>query len=177
MTTLVDQVIAIGAALDESGLEWAFGGALALAYATSEPRGTRDIDVNIFVPALRAAAVFDLLPTGVQHSPTDVTDATRDDQVRLFWDETPVDVFFAADDFHADVATRCRVVPFVGGTIRVLCPEDLAVFKVLFDRPKDWVDIATMMEARSLDLEVTIERVEALIGPDARIARLRALGS
>jgi hypothetical protein len=113
----------------------------------------------------------------VQHSPADVAAATRDDQVRLFWDETPVDVFFAADDFHAEVATRRRVVPFAGGAIRVLCPEDLAVFKVLFDRPKDWVDVATMMEARSLDLEVTIERVEALIGPDARVARLQALGS
>lgn len=175
MTSLVDQVVAIAEALDDAEVPWAFGGALALAYATNEPRGTRDIDVNIFVPAAHAASVFDMLPDGVAHSGGDVTVALRDEQVRLFWDETPVDVFFAADDFHSGVANRIRAVPFAGRTIRVLCAEDLAVFKVLFDRPKDWVDVATMIEARSLDVPTTVARLESLIGTDARIERLRAL--
>lgn len=41
---LVDRIIAIADALETSSIEWAFGGAFALAYATEEPRGTRDID-------------------------------------------------------------------------------------------------------------------------------------
>jgi len=175
MTSLVDQVVAIGEALDASGVPWAFGGALALAYATSEPRGTRDIDVNVFVPSSQARAVFGLLPRGVRHSLADVDAAIQDDQVRLHWDETPVDVFFAADTFHAEVAHRCRSVPFAGHTIRVLCAEDLAVFKAMFDRPKDWVDIATMVEAGSLDIEVAATRLESLLPADARVGRLRDL--
>lgn len=173
MTSLVDQVVAISEALDETDIPWAFGGALALAYATNEPRGTRDIDVNVFVPSAQARRVFRALPRGVQHRQHDVDAARRDDQVRLHWDHTPVDVFFAADWFHHEVAGRCRVVPFAGRTIRVLCAEDLAVFKAMFDRPKDWVDIATMVESGSLDLEVTASRLESLLPGDARVQRLR----
>ena len=51
---------AVGAALEQSGIPWAFGGALALAYATSEPRGTRDVDVNVFVSSDHAVDVFEI---------------------------------------------------------------------------------------------------------------------
>jgi hypothetical protein len=120
--------------------------------------------------------VFGSLPSGVRYSQADVDAAVHDDQVRLFWDATPVDVFFAADEFHHEVAGRCRVVPFAGRSIRVLCPEDLAVFKAMFDRPKDWVDIATMVEAGALDREVAACRLVTLLAGDARVERLRRLG-
>ena len=177
MTSLVEQVAAVGDALERSGIPWAFGGALALAYATSEPRGTRDIDVNVFVSSDHAVDVFAALPPGVEHSSADVVTSIQQDQVRLFWGETPVDVFFAADDFHLGVANRCRQVPFAGRVIRVLCAEDLAVFKAMFDRPKDWVDIATMVEARTIDVELAAARLASLLGDDARVERLRNLGS
>lgn len=55
----------------------------------------------------------------------------------------------------------------------MLCAEDLAVFKALFDRPKDWVDIATMVDAGSLDGEVAASRLERLLPGDDRVDRLR----
>ena len=175
MTSLVDQVVAVADALETSGLPWAFGGALALAYATYEPRGTRDIDVNVFVPASRAADVFAAMPDGVHHELADVMTAEREAQVRLFWEHTPVDVFFAADDFHHEVSMRCREVPFSGRSIRVLGAEDLAVFKAMFDRPKDWVDIAAMGEAGSLDAGVAADRLASLLGGDPRGEHLRRI--
>ncbi|MFN3215938.1 MAG: DUF6036 family nucleotidyltransferase [Acidimicrobiales bacterium] len=173
--TLVDRIVAIAAALDSAGLPWAFGGALALAYATEEPRATRDIDVNVFVPATDAAAIYDALPEGVRHDDADIDTARRDDQVRLWWDDTPVDVFFAADTFHDEVAMRCRRVPFAGATISILAAEDLAVFKALFDRPKDWVDITTMAESQALDVERAADRLADLLGDDDRVQRLRSI--
>jgi hypothetical protein len=173
MTSLVDQVVAVADALEASGLPWAFGGALALAYATHEPRGTRDIDVNVFVPTSRAADVFAAMPVGVHHEPADLMTAEREAQVRLFWERTPVDVFFAADAFHHEVSMRCREVPFAGRSIRVLGAEDLAVFKAMFDRPKDWVDIAAMRGAGSLDAGVAADRLMSLLGDDSRVERLR----
>ena len=82
MMTLVDRVLAVCAALDDHAVPWALGGALALAYATEEPRGTRDIDVNVFVAATEAAVVFAALPEGVVHTAADVRAAHRDEQVR-----------------------------------------------------------------------------------------------
>ena len=46
---LVERILAVADALDDGNVPWAFGGAFALAFATAEPRGTRDIDVNVFV--------------------------------------------------------------------------------------------------------------------------------
>ena len=175
MTTLVERVEAIGASLEAGGIPWALGGAIALAYATEEPRGTRDIDVNVFVPSAQAAAVFAALPAGVRHTDADIAAVEADDQVRLWWDDTPVDLFFAAGEFHAAVAGRCRVVPFGAGTIRVLSAADLAVFKAMFDRGRDWVDIETMVESGSLDVEVAAGHLAELLGDDPRVERLRSL--
>jgi hypothetical protein len=175
MTTLVERVRAVCDALDAHGVPWALGGALALAYATREPRGTRDIDINVFVGAERAAEVFGALPAGVTYDSHDVTVAQQEDQVRLWWDGTPLDLFFAADPFHFDANQRARSVPFAGRTIRVLCAEDLAVFKALFDRSKDWVDIETMVESDAIDVQLAADRLHTLLGDDTRVARLRSL--
>lgn len=173
MTSIVDRVRAVAAALDDAGIDWALGGALALAYATEEPRGTRDIDVNVFIEATEAARVFAALPAGVVHGETDVRAALDDEQVRLWWDDTPVDVFFAASPFHLEVAHRCRTVPFAGRSINVLAPDDLAVFKAMFDRPKDWVDIDEMAASGALDRAVCGRRLAALLGTDdPRVARI-----
>jgi hypothetical protein len=177
MTSLVDQIVAVAESLDRKGVPWAFGGAFALAYATAEPRGTRGIDVNVFVPASRAAEVFTALPKGVRHNSADLRTAQADDQVRLFWSETPIDIFFAADDFHHNVDGRCTSVAFAGRTVRVLCAEDLAVFKALFDRPKDWVDIASMAEAGTINLNTAADRLAALIPDDSRVPRLRTIAT
>lgn len=173
MTDLVGRVVAICGALDKHKVPWALGGALALAYATAEPRGTRDIDVNVFVAADEARRVFAALPNGVRHHAADVRDASRDQQVRLWWDDTPIDIFFAANQFHHDVALRCVTVPFSGRDIRVLCAEDLAVFKAMFDRSKDWVDIETMVASDAIDVDLAASRLHEVLGDDPRVARLR----
>jgi hypothetical protein len=175
MTTLVDQIVAVSESLERSRFPWALGGALALAYATNEPRGTRDIDVNVFVGASEAAAVFAALPAGVATTDADVDEARAHDQVRVWWDSTPIDIFFAADRFHFDVAGRCRSVPFEGRRINVLSAEDLAVFKALFDRTKDWADVESMVHSNSIDLQVAADRLGHLLGDDSRVGRLRTL--
>lgn len=175
MTTLVEKVLAVAAALGEQEVPFAFGGALALAYATEEPRGTRDIDVNVFVAPADVDAVFDALPGEVAHTEADRRAVVRDEQVRLFWDDTPVDLFFAAHPMHHEAAARRRWVDFAGARIPVLAPIDLAVFKALFDRPKDWVDIETMRDSGTLDPRAAAQAVEALLGDDPRVARLRRM--
>lgn len=176
MPTLVEKIEAIAAALAAAGTPHAFGGALALAYATEEPRGTRDVDVNVFVGPDEAESTFRSLPPEVRWTPDDVVVARRDEQVRLWWDDTPVDVFFAAHPFHLEAGGRAYEVDFVGHRIRVLAPADLATFKVLFDRSKDWVDIETMLDNGTLDLDATVAAVEALLGTDDdRVERLRSM--
>jgi hypothetical protein len=175
MTSLVERITQVAAALEASGLPWAIGGALALAYATEEPRGTRDIDVNVFVPSSRARDVFAALPAGVRFTDADIAEASRVDQVRLWWDDTPIDIFFSADQFHAAVARRRQTVPFEGRTISILSAEDLAVFKAMFDRTKDWADIEAMAEHGALDCRLAATRLQQVLGDDPRVTKLRSL--
>ena len=52
--TLPERLVELHRALAARRIRHAFGGAIALAYWTLDPRGTNDIDVNVFVPAERA---------------------------------------------------------------------------------------------------------------------------
>jgi hypothetical protein len=102
MTTLADKVLAIEAALRAADVAHAFGGALALAFHVSEPRATRDIDLNVFVPPNRAEEVLGALPPEVAHGDEEHREIAERGQVRLFWDENPVDLFFSTHPFHDD---------------------------------------------------------------------------
>jgi hypothetical protein len=159
-------VVAVHRALSKKKVEHAFGGAIALAYWTQEPRGTRDIDLNLFVPAADPAPALDALPAGIKRPRGTAETIERDGQVRLWWDETPVDLFFDYEPIHRDAAAHRRVVSFEGIKIPVLGPVELAVFKVMFDRTRDWADIEEMFAAGTLRTEDLHESLTALVGPD-----------
>ena len=152
----------------------AFGGALALAYY-AEPRATIDIDLNVFVPEKRATKIAALLaPIGVSGT---LEHVDRDGQVRLWWDDTPVDLFFSYDAFHHAAAKAVRIVPFADATIPILSANHLVVCKAIFDRPKDWVDIDAMKEADAdLDAAEVLRWVGRIAGDtDPRYDRIAAV--
>jgi len=176
MTTLAERVVAIETALRDAHVPHAFGGALALAYHIAEPRGTRDIDVNIFVDEHRARSILELLPAGVAWTDADLDVIERDGQVRLFWDDTPVDLFFATHRFHHDASTHLREVPFDTTSIPIVSATDLTVFKAFFDRTKDWADIEAMLDAGTVDTHTALGwLVDVVGGDDHRVSRLRRL--
>lgn len=176
MTTVPEVVRAVHAALDDAGVPHAFGGAIALAYAVPEPRGTIDVDVNVFVRSAEARRAFAVLPAGVAWDDADVERVERDGQVRVWWDEVPLDLFFDYHRLHEEAATGAVHVPFGDTTIRVLAPDHLAVFKAFSDRTKDWADLEAMAECGSFDADAVLGWLERLLGTDEpRLARLRAI--
>jgi hypothetical protein len=144
---------------------------VALAYCTVEPRGTRDLDVNVFVPPARFREVVDALPDEIQVTPAEVAIGERDGQIRLMWAETPVDLFLNNVPFHREVERSVREVDFMGRRIPVLGCTSLAVFKAMFDRTKDWADIEAMIEKGSLDLDELGRWIGEMSGPESPPAR------
>lgn len=166
---LAAKVLGLHAALDEAALPHAFGGALALAYCTNEPRGTKDIDVNVFVGIERLGEVIAALPSSIHVDETDHAALTRDGQTRLWWDGTPVDVFLSNHPFHDHAEASVRLVPFADlDDLPVLACAHLAVFKAFFGRAKDAVDVATMVAAGTVDLSHLRRTVVALLGQGER---------
>jgi hypothetical protein len=176
MNALIDKLFAVHDALTAAGLAHAFGGAIALAYCTEDPRGTQDLDVNVFVDASRAESVLGALPEGVAVAEEDVEVAIRDGQRRLWWDRHPVDVFLNNHPFHEYVADGIVWVPLAGREIPVLDCASLTVFKAVFNRSKDWVDIEAIAQATPEDIETASVTIADLMGEDdPACARLDAL--
>ena len=164
--TLPERILALEHAL--RAIPHAFGGALALAYY-AEPRATIDIDLNVFVHADRFPDVAaPLLELGVAAAePHAVASVANDGQGRVMWENTPIDLFFSYDPFHDAAAAARRTVPFAASSIPILAPEHLVVCKVVFDRPKDWVDINAMLAAGvSLDVAEILRWVGRIAGDD-----------
>jgi hypothetical protein len=175
MSDLGELLLAVHDALDRAGIPHAIGGAIALAYCTLDPRGTRDLDFNVFVGPERAREVFAALPNGVEVSGERLERLERDGQVRLKSGITPVDLFLSVLPFHDHVADHVRQVPFEGRSIPVLSCTALVVFKAMFDRTQDWADIEAMVEARSFDPDEASHWIRDMLGNDRRIERLASV--
>jgi len=178
MMSLTERLLEIDASLERHRFQHAFGGALALAWCTEMARGTIDVDVNIFVDVSQAHEVVGALPTGVVANAGEIDDLIARGQVRLRWDGVPIDLFLNTHSFHAGVASRVRLERFAGRDIPFLACSDLAVFKVMYDRPKDWVDLTEMVEFGSIDIEGVAAQLIGILGSnDPRIGRLTRLAA
>lgn len=171
--TLAERLLAVHAGLAQARIPHAFGGALALAYWTEEPRGTRDIDLNVFLSPSGAGRVRRALPDGVAWTDDADRAIARDGQARVMWDDTPIDLFFDYAPIHSAAARNHRIVPFTGTVIPVLGPVELAAFKVVFDRTRDWADIEDMIRTGSLDTASLRGLLDGMLdAEDPRLVRL-----
>jgi hypothetical protein len=169
--SLAERVLILTGALERVGIPYAVGGAIALGYY-AEPRATKDIDVNIFLPESDAERVLNvILSLGARFDPDQMRTRIRNEgQVRLPWDPVPeIDLFFSTVPFHDSCQERARRVPFDGGAINVLSGEDLAVCKVVFNRPKDWPDVRQMLaiQGSAFDVDYTRRWLVEILGADS----------
>ena len=171
------KMMAIHESLAAARISHAFGGALALAWCTQQARGTIDLDLNVFVSPERTATVLEALPPEIVATDDDRALLERGGQARLWWENTPVDVFLNTTEFHEQVATRVNLEPFAGEQLPFLACRDLAVFKAFSNRTKDWADLEAMVAAGSLDVSAVAGVLAGLLGADDdRIEHLLSLG-
>ena len=170
--SLAEKVVALDEALASAGIPHAFGGALALAYY-AEPRATIDVDLNVFTSPSESDAVRTALePLGVDPSNAPAALIERDGQGRWWWGRTPIDLFFAYDPIHDEMAREVRRMPFGAAEIPVLSPEHLAVCKAMFDRTKDWIDIEQIIAGTpDLDSSQITSWLERMVGGDDERSR------
>lgn len=139
-----EAAVRLAGCLDEDGLDYAIGGALALA-ALGVVRATKDVDISMF--AADGPRIFDALERA--GAIVDRADATRAlARIGMFtarMGKVLVDVF-AGDHPHA-AATRARRVRLADSTGRELwycSAEDLVITKLFFGRDKDVIDLGQL---------------------------------
>ena len=168
----------IATALDEGGFDYAVGGAIALAY-WAPPRATVDIDVNVaadapripeLVTALRAAGCVVSMDSALAAADRGDFGATIEG-IR-------VDVFLPTLPLSYEAMARRIQAPFGERNLWILSAEDMALFKLIFGRAKDFADLERLLAAQRgrLDEPYLDRWVADLFAPDdSRLVRFREL--
>lgn len=167
----------LAAGLDARGIAYAIGGALAFGF-WGMPRGTLDVDLTIYVSPDDPAGVVSLLrdlgcvvdeakaaPTLADHGFCTATLAGL-----------RVDVFLPIVDFYAVARARRRQVDLDGVPILIWDAETLVIFKLMFFREKDLVDIAQILRTQGERLDtawITTRAVDLFGARDPRVTRWR----
>jgi hypothetical protein len=159
----------IADALSAGGLPYAIGGALALAIA-GVPRGTADVDVNLFIEETRLSAAIDALSAlGIQIDAASATArAKREGMFVGRWDGMRIDVFLPSIPFAFEAErTRILITDGAGWSGWFLAAEALTVFKLLFFRGKDLVDLERLVAVRpDLDRAYVRRWIVDMMGED-----------
>jgi hypothetical protein len=172
---LFERLRSVHNALNAAGIEHALGGALALGIHVRDPRFTSDIDLNITADPERPEDLFAVLPKDIQIHPSAAEEVRNDGQTRLWWTDpnTPLDLFLPVyGEFHNLVASRAEPADFLGDEIKVVSATDLMVFKALFGRSKDWVDIESLIRDSTADPIEAAGWVERISGDSMRAERV-----
>lgn len=129
----------IAARLDEDGLEYAIGGALALT-AWAIPRDTNDVDISVFASEAELSRVIDALErAGVMIDRADAAKSVA--RIGMFTGRsgrTLADVFISTHPHFLEMRRRRRQLKYPSGEpLWFLSAEDLCVMKLLYGRSKD----------------------------------------
>jgi len=172
--SLIEAVAAVVDAFERSEIDYALGGAIAYS-AWAEPRATRDVDLNLWLPLERldeGLAVLENIGVALDRGRAHTEAAERGMFVGRLG-EYRIDVFIPSVPFY-DEALRRRVRTRIADRDTwVLSAETLAVFKMLFFRPKDQADVGRLLQIQRgrLDLRFVRRWLVDMLGPeDERVA-------
>jgi hypothetical protein len=144
-----DAARAIADALAWAGYPHAIGGALALGVA-GVPRGTKDVDINVFVGDDSLPGVIEALRSlGIEIAREAALAQAQN--VGMFvgsWDGMRIDVFVPSIPFSEEAARTVIRVQVDDWSGSFLAPEAIAVFKLLFFRIKDRGDLERLVAVR-----------------------------
>ncbi len=162
---LVDAIHWLEGVFDRTQLKRSYGGAIAYNYY-GPPRLTQDVDVLALVPDTKIPVlVEEFASAGCRHGDPD----SQPLELRPVLDDLRSKAHFAVficrgirtelfvpwHPFHLRVLERSPERDLEGRKLRIHAPEDLIVFKKIFDRPKDIGDIKAILMAQKgkLDLQ------------------------
>jgi hypothetical protein len=174
-----EAAVHFAAALDAAQVHYAIGGAIAYGFFGAA-RGTHDVDINVFLPGARAGLALDaLIAAGLKiDRESALESAIERGDARGRFASMPIDLFFNSIPVHDRAARRTRQVTLHGKLIWVLAPEDTAIFKMLFYRGKDLVDVERLIRLMRQELDTTYVRralVEVVGEEDHRTKKWDAL--
>lgn len=164
LSGLIDVIHWLEEVFERLELRRSYGGAIAYNYY-APPRLTQDVDVLALVPDSKIPELVQEFSTaGCRHLspephpldlPTVLADFHGKAHLAAFACRgVRTELFLPWHPFHYQVLDRSPERDLEGRKIRIHAPEDLIVFKKVFDRPKDIGDIKAMLMAQKGKLAI-----------------------
>jgi hypothetical protein len=177
--TFTELLRELSTSLDGEGIPWMLIGGLAVG-AWTEPRGTKDCDFALALPADVAGLEARLRGVGLAVGPGSLSRAREVGTVRLRLerpDRPPlvVDLLCAGTEFEHEALARRRRLTVFGVPLRIASPDDLIIYKLVAGRPQDLADVDRLIRfqrapedegyvrrwARAWDVEERLDRALA----------------
>lgn len=183
---LVDVIHWLEDVFDRLQLLRSYGGAIAYNYY-GPPRLTQDVDVLALVPDTKIPALLEeFASAGCLYGAEDpgplelrlvLEDLRSRAHLAVFLCRgIRTELFVPWHPFHHRVLERSPERDLEGRRIRIHAPEDIIVFKKIFDRPKDIGDIKAILMAQKGKLDLARLRNDArLLLSDDSMTELEAL--
>jgi predicted nucleotidyltransferase len=153
MKGVIETLAAVVELLDRLNFPYAVMGGIAVrAYAI--PRATYDVDLTIAVEHSQVPELFVALknldfaiPEPYESGWVDRISGMPLLKLKRYYEETTLDVdlFLVESEFQKKVMKRRVQVDTEGQNYWMVTPEDLILFKLVADRPRDHVDVADML--------------------------------
>lgn len=149
-----DVALKLAQALEAAGVPYAIGGAIALG-AWSDPRATHDVDLNLFIASGELDGALDVLAgAGLDVDRDAARSADRaGDVIVASYCGLRVDIFTPSIPFAWEAMRTKRRLVGPAGSADYLSAEAIAVFKMLFFRAKDLVDVERLVLVQQGDLD------------------------
>ena len=160
----------LASALDRGNIPYAIGGAIAYGI-WGDPRGTHDVDLNLFVGLEELDSALDVLEAaGLEIDRVRAHKAAAEGAELVgHYHGLRVDLFTPSIPFAWEaLKSRRRVVGPSGEAAWYLSPEATAIFKLLFFRAKDRVDLEKLVAVQlgGLDFDYVRRWVVDMMGED-----------
>jgi hypothetical protein len=145
---------ALALALEARGVSYAIGGALAYSF-WGIPRATMDVDINVFVELEAVDPVFSALAdVGIAVDSGAARSATQSrGMFEAMLGPVRIDVFLPSIPFSWESERTRKRQLLEGHPVWVLSAEAIAVFKLLFFRPKDVLDLERLIAVQGPNLD------------------------
>lgn len=153
-----EAALTLAETLERHAMPYCLGGAIAYGQY-GIPRATKDVDINVFLePDALTPLIVILQDLGLRFPADPAGDAAREGLVVAHWNGYRIDIFTPSIPFSREAERTKTYFQFDDRGAWFLAVEALCVFKLLFFRGKDLVDL---------------ERLLAVMGPQIDIAYVR----
>ncbi len=141
--------------LNEAGIQSMIYGGIAVI-AWGRPRFTQDVDLKVFLSRDEADRLVSCMIPEFRPDAEDPKTKLQQVGFAFFWDPSNIriDLVLAETGFDLQAMSRSRPIEMLPGITLTLCSaEDLLVYKMISDRPRDNDDVPGIIHRQKKSLD------------------------